>query len=370
MLENINSLMANFLFSILGIFVMNSVVHGLPFSAYFNPSSAGTSNMFDWTAVFLSELFIAQKMMGIFSILFGASIVLFIESAQKKGKDAKKLSLWRNFLLFCFGSIHMLFWEGDVLVFYALCAPIIILTYNKKIKFLFVLGLVITLFPIFLSIFFQSAYDPITGKNILATEGEDIGLGKFWFADSDEYGSASLVFLFGGFCRALGMMFIGVVLYRKFILNGNLESKIYKKMIFYGFSLGILLTLLSLIWYVSKDYSPSIALIGYIPSTIGMVPMVIGYIGLFSLLNRCLPQSILVYFSACGKMAFTNYITQTIFGILIFNLIFSKGTLGRAEIMVFVFVVWIIQILWSKYWLDNYKYGPLELIWRKLTYIF
>ena len=78
--------------AVLGIFVMNSVVHGLPFSAYFNPSSAGTSNMFDWTAVFLSELFIAQKMMGLFSILFGASIVLFIESAQKKGKDAKKLS--------------------------------------------------------------------------------------------------------------------------------------------------------------------------------------------------------------------------------------------------------------------------------------
>ena len=77
---------------------MNSVVHALPFSAYFNPSSAGTNNVFDWITVFLSELFVAQKMMGLFSVLFGASIVLFIESAQKKGKDAKRLSLRRNFL--------------------------------------------------------------------------------------------------------------------------------------------------------------------------------------------------------------------------------------------------------------------------------
>ena len=86
--------------SVLGILVMNSIIFSLPLSAYWNHSSAGTTNQIDWIIVVISEIFIAQKFMGLFSILFGASIVLFIESAIRRGSNhPKRLSLWRNILL-------------------------------------------------------------------------------------------------------------------------------------------------------------------------------------------------------------------------------------------------------------------------------
>ena len=68
-------------------------------------------------------------------------------------------------------------------------------------------------------------------------------------------------------------------------------------------------------------------------------------------------------------MAFTNYITQSIFGALVFYFLFDSIEFTRKEIIIFVLVVWIIQIFWSKFWLNHYKQGPLEWFWRKLTYI-
>jgi len=68
-------------------------------------------------------------------------------------------------------------------------------------------------------------------------------------------------------------------------------------------------------------------------------------------------------------MAFTNYIAQSILGLIFFGLIFDKGDLARNQIILFVFFVWLLQLWWSKYWLNHFTYGPLELVWRKLTYI-
>ena len=73
--------------AVLGILVMNSIIFALPFSAYWNHPSSGTTEIFDWILIIVSEVFIAQKFMGLFSILFGASIVLFIESAMRRGSN-------------------------------------------------------------------------------------------------------------------------------------------------------------------------------------------------------------------------------------------------------------------------------------------
>ena len=117
--------------AVLGILIMNSRFFAMPKSAMFNISTAGAENFIDWSILILSQLFVADKMMGLFSILFGASIVLFIESAKsKKIKNPRLLSLWRNFLLLIFGGIHASFWIGDVLLLYACCAVIIIIIHN------------------------------------------------------------------------------------------------------------------------------------------------------------------------------------------------------------------------------------------------
>ena len=121
--------------AVLGILMINSIFFGLPFSAGFTPSSAGHNGIIDWTIVIISDLFFNQKMMGLFSLLFGAGIVLFIEAANNRlHPKPRLLSFRRNFLLLVFGLIHLsLIWEGDVLTLYAICAPIIILLYKRDL---------------------------------------------------------------------------------------------------------------------------------------------------------------------------------------------------------------------------------------------
>ena len=360
--------------SVLGILVMNSIIFSLPLSAYWNHSSAGTTNQIDWIIVVISEIFIAQKFMGLFSILFGASIVLFIESAIRRGSNhPKRLSLWRNILLLCFGILHMSFlFKGDVLTIYAICAPIVIVLYKRNLILLTSLSIIFLLISVFSSLLFQGFLD-LQGNLLPGVKdyfSDGLGLSAYWFSESEKMGDAiGSFFAIDAFSRALGLMLLGVVFYRTSVLQGNLNSKIYIKMIFIGMLIGLPLSIFSISWLIFENYKPVIALTGFIPSTLGIIPLTIAYIGILSLLNRHLPDRICSYFRACGKMAFTNYIAQSILGLIFFGLIFDKGDLARNQIILFVFFVWFLQLWWSKYWLNHFTYGPLELVWRKLTYI-
>ena len=67
-------------------------------------------------------------------------------------------------------------------------------------------------------------------------------------------------------------------------------------------------------------------------------------------------------------MALTNYLTQSIIGVIVFSTIFEKGELGRGAVAVFIILVWVIQLIWSQAWLANFRFGPGEWIWRCVTY--
>ena len=356
--------------------MINSIFFGLPFSAGFNPSSAGHNGILDWTIVIISDLFFNQKMMGLFSLLFGAGIVLFIEAANNRQHPKPRLlSFRRNFLLLVFGLIHLsLIWEGDVLTLYAICAPIIILLYNRGLWVLISLSALCMLLPVVLSFFMQFLFDSQGNlvealRDSNASKSWNIGLGKYWFAAQEEAGDLVwLFFILDGFFRALGMMLLGVVLYRLNVIQGKLDSKIYRRMALFGLLIGLPITLSGTFWMISEDYNPEIALVGGIPNKLGIVPLVLAYIGIFSLLDKSISGKIASRVRACGRMAFTNYLSQSILGVLFFTVVFERGDFTRKEIVVFVVVVWATQLLCSKIWLDNFRYGPMEWIWRKLTY--
>ena len=362
--------------AVLGILMINSIFFGLPFSAGFNPSSAGHNGIIDWTIVIISDLFFNQKMMGLFSLLFGAGIVLFIEAANNRQHPKPRLlSFRRNFLLLVFGLIHLsLIWEGDVLTLYAICAPIIILLYNRGLWVLISLSALCMLLPVVLSFFMQFLFDSQGNlvealRDSNASKSWNIGLGKYWFAGQEEAGDLVwLFFILDGFLRALGMMLLGVVLYRLNVIQGKLDSKIYRRMALFGLLIGLPITLSGTFWMISADYNPEIALVGGIPNKLGIVPLVLAYIGIFSLLDKSISGKIASRVRACGRMAFTNYLLQSILGVLFFTVVFERGDFTRKEIVVFVVVVWATQLLCSKIWLDNFRYGPMEWIWRRLTY--
>ena len=361
--------------AILGILIMNSMIFALPESANWNHSSSGIDSYFDWILIFFAVIFIDGKMMGLFSILFGAGLLLFVDSAKKKGyKRPVMLSLWRNLLLLSFGILHIIFMFVfiDILFLYALLSPIILLLRNRSLYLLMVLFIIVISISTFSGIYFQGIFD---SNGNLSEGAKDIfldgkGLGPYWFSTQESFGGAigsytAIMY----FTRVFSLMLLGVILYRLNILQGNLKIKTNNQILISSLLIGIPISMITPIWLSLENYNPGIAIVSYIPLYLGTYPMVIGYICLLTLIYKKISPKVSDLFKACGRMAFTNYITQSIFGALVFYFLFDSIEFTRKEIIIFVLVVWIIQIVWSKFWLNHYKQGPLEWFWRKLTYI-
>ena len=343
--------------AVLGILLMNAVSYGLPPAAYFNLSADGTETWLDWTIGVLGEIFIDQKFMGIFSILFGAGIVLFADRAAAKGKRAGWLSFWRNLLLLGIGVLHMLLWDGDVLVIYAVAAPILILARNAPPKALLAVGAALVLIiPI------------VAGAAQTGVAADGRQLGELWLSEGDTSDDVSLYFIFDFFARAVGMMLIGVALFRLGVLSGEKPPQFYRRMALYGLGVGLPLAALGVVIAAVYDFDPKIALLTGIPNTVGTIPAALGIIALVILWNMRRQRRIHHALQATGRMALTNYLTQTIIGVIVLRSLLGDADLTRTAILGFVLAVWALQLLWSPVWLKYFRFGPFEWLWRVATY--
>ena len=365
-------------FAVLGILVINVISFGLPITALINHSSYGAESLLDWVVIVISSVFFEYKMMGLFSMLFGVGLMIFLDNAKQKVKKPKLLSFWRNCLLLLFGIAHLSIWEGDILIAYASCAFFIILfpqIQNNKITIFFITFLVFM--DLLLINYVDSLYDA-SGNLIIeeawvvaASEGGSLNLGKFWFPEESEWGNIfGLLFILDAGNRAMTLMIVGILLYRLNIIQGTRELNFYKKLMFYGFGTGVPFSIYSIYLLISSEYSAEIAITSKIWLTLSVIPMVLGYVGLLTIMNLKLRESISTRLRACGKMAFTNYITQTLLGVFVLSGLFEIGTFSRSQLVLYVIVIWGLQIYWSKPILNKWRYGPLEWFWRKLTYLF
>ena len=342
----------------LGILVMNAVSYGLPEAAYFNLDAAGSDTWLDWVVGVAGEIFIDQKTMALFSLLFGAGIVVFADRAEAKGRRPVRLSMWRNLLLLAIGILHTLLWEGDILVVYALCSPILLLLRKKNPRTLMIVGSAMVV---------SSAVWAALAQTAIPSDGE--GLGSYWFVDGGTIGDAAGVFLIADFfLRALGMMLIGVALFRLDIVQGRRPPEFYRRMVRVGFGVGLPLVLTGVIWQIVADFSPDIALIGEAPNTLATIPLAMAYLGLITLWNQGRDTALHERFRAVGRMALTNYLTQTIIGIIVLRGIFNQADLTRTGVALFILSVWALQLAWSKPWLERFRFGPFEWAWRCATY--
>ena len=343
--------------AVLGILLMNAVSYGLQPAAYFNLSAAGTETWLDWTIGVFGEVFVDQKFMGIFSILFGAGIVLFADRAAAKGIRANWLSLWRNFLLLGIGVLHTLLWDGDVLVMYAIAAPILILARNAPARALLIAGAALILIIPFAAVAAQAAVDP---------DGRQ--LGELWLSGGDVSDGIGVYVFFDFFVRALGMMLIGVALFRMGVLSGEKPPEFYRRMAAFGLGVGLPLAALGVGIAALHDFDPKIALLAAIPNTVGTIPASLGFIALIILWNMRSERRIHRALQATGRMALTNYLTQTIIGVLVLQVLLDDANLTRTAILGFVLAVWALQLLWSPAWLARFRFGPFEWVWRVATY--
>ena len=342
--------------AVLAIPIMNVVSYGLPPAAYYNLSAGGSLTAVDWLIGIAGEIFIDQKAMGLFSMLFGAGIVFFADRVAAKGGSAIGLSLWRNVVLFGFGVLHSLLWIGDVLVVYALCAPFLIACRRANPGLLLATGVVLTVSPVLLAGYAHSLQLPVDA------------LGEFWLTYGSEMSAAVLVYVLGdAFLRAAGMMLVGVALYRYGIVQGGRSDAVYRRLALYGLGLGLPLAACGTAIQLWSEFSAELALLSEIPNTLATLPATLGYLGCITLWCRKISRTTSWRFEAVGRMALTNYISQTIIGLLVLDALFGNS-LDRSGLALFVLLLAAAQIIWSNRWLARHRYGPLEWLWRSATY--
>lgn len=343
--------------AILGILPMNALVFGLANTAYFNVSADGVEQPLDWIIGILTMVFVDQKMMALFSLLFGVGVVIFAERAAAKNRRVVWLSLWRFALLFAVGMAHAALWFGDILALYAMCAPVVLLVHKLPARLLAGAGVVLALAGAALAPFVQA---------MVGADGAE--LGDYWLVGAGAKSTdVETWFLLNAGGRALGLMLIGVALYRLGIVQGGRNDVYYRRLVAWGIGVGAAVTAVGSAIYIATDWSADYAVVGTVPTGLGTIPMALGYMAAIILWNRSSSRH-LERFRNAGRMALTNYLTQTVIGLATLGWLLDDVDLTRTMIAVWIVGVWTLQLWWSTWWLSRFRYGPFEWAWRCGTY--
>ena len=345
--------------AVMGILIMNAVSFFFVGAAYFDISSPENKTILDWLVGGFGEVFADQKFMALFSILFGASVLLFCERAAAKGHSPVRLSLWRNFLLLLMGLFHESIWEGDILFVYACCAPVLLLCRKLPPTLLISVGTLLYLSPIIVSGLAVSVVDPaafleVWGSLSIKNPSSDVDL-------------VLLGLMYDVFARAMGMMFIGMGLYANgMLIHANASDALFNRSLCLV-ALGALLSGVGLAWTATQNFSPTAIVQGNIANTVGTVPMALGYLGLLMWWNEKTSGVLINRIRALGKTALTNYIGQTVVCVVLASLLPNEW-LSRTTVFLLIIVIWWAQLYLAEKWLKQYRFGPLEYLWRCATY--
>ena len=373
-------------FAILGILIMNITNFSQVNIAYMNPTiGAGLEGYNQYFHAF-NYIFADTRFMSIFSILFGAGVVLFTRNAETKDKRAGVLHFKRMFWLLLFGFVHAYFiWSGDILVAYAICGCFIFFLRKKSIRTLLVMSTLLFIIPLTFNLM---TYYGMTSDELestfaffhpnpeqIATEIKTMQ-GSFNEQMTIRLKNAiefqTFVFLIETFWRTTAMMLLGMMLFRKGVLSADKSIKYYKKMILVGFAPGLILSIIGLNQAYDFEWSGAYVMnIGANYKLVSGVFMAIGYIGLVMwFFKKGIFKNLQSRLQATGRMAFTNYIGMSLICTLIFNGhgLGLFGTFDRLQQFLVVISLWVLILILSPLVLKKYRFGPLEWMWRKLTY--
>ena len=205
--------------AVLGILLMNAVSFKLGSAPYFNLSAGGSETWLDWTVGVFGEIFIDQKFMGLFSLLFGAGMILFIDRAAARGRRAVILNLWRNGLLLIIGVLHYMLWDGDVLMIYAISSVFLVALRILSARALITVGVIV---------FLSSVVGALLAQNIADTTGTSLA-GIWTPGEINTEDMIGIPVLLGYFLRALGLILVGAGLYRTGFMNGGMPASTYRR---------------------------------------------------------------------------------------------------------------------------------------------
>lgn len=374
-------------FAVLGILIVNASYFAAPWQTGLNPSlpplAVTDETLWSW---FIMHVFFEFKCITLFSLLFGVSIYLVGGEFGDKARGGLLRS--RLFWLLIFGLIHAtLIWNGDILVTYALTGFLVMFARSWSPRVLLIVGIILLL----LSIGFQSSF-ALFFDYIPATKIADIEAQIFTPPPEDvqatiaayqaglvsatqQNASAWLTFLANTVgslvVRTAGVMMIGLALFKLGFLSGRAPNWVYAIFLAIG---AVSFALIGYQAWLNAENGFTFRHMmagGAFANTALAIFGALFYASLFIVLVKAGARFITEPLAAVGRMAFTNYLTQS----LIMTTIFwggrgfgLYGEVDRPTLMAIVVAVWVLQLIWSPLWLARYQMGPFEWIWRRLSY--
>ena len=378
--------------AVMGIVLANMPAFALPMPAYFSPLAWGGHDGPQVAAWLANFIFVEGKMRGLFSFLFGASMLLVIDRADRAGESAAKVHFARMAVLFLFGLAHMcLLWWGDILAHYALVGAFAFLFARLRSEQLLaasLTALVVTIAwnCIGLSALISSAArdtpEAIALWDNFAwsfgvppaewTLGEVAAMRGGWLNGVHwrwDYLDGPIAFAEAVGPETLTAMLLGLWGYRSGFVTGAWARATYLKVAWIGLGIAWAAYLLIGLNTIAHGFDQRWV---YADSIVAAAPFrMIGTLGYASLIILLLRQGSMATerIAAVGRAAFTNYLGTS----LLMAAIFYGWGLGqfaywdRAAIYAVVPIAWLLMLAWSKPWLARFRYGPFEWMWRSLA---
>jgi uncharacterized protein len=404
--------------ALLGILLMN--IPGFAMPDYYSESFASDpQNLNFWVSAVISVGF-EGKMRALFGMIFGAGVLLFVSKKEQAGKSVTGLFYRRMFWLILFGLIHahLILWIGDILYLYGFCGMLVYLCRKVKPIYL-VLGVPLVAVFDFTAgtLFYQHLRDKriayveasaVARENKPLTETQKDALAQWRELEKtlipnredaqentrkmkSDYATVAsrlrplawkfeTIFLPIEIWDSLALMLLGLALYRWGFLTGQWWNRDYAKVLAIGYGIGLPLATFS--FYHSYLYSPnletSLRRMELVPIEwvrliypFQRIFLVMAHVAAIILLYKAqYAQKLFRSLEAVGQMALTNYIMQSVICTLFFfgYGLNYYGELEFYQIYFVVLAVWIVQLITSPIWLRFFLFGPLEWVWRSLTY--
>ena len=398
-------------FALLGILVMNITAFGLPAPAYWNPAAAGGTtgwNLFTWV---VTEVLADGKMRAIFSLAFGASVLLLVERLSRKGAgvDAADIHYRRMLWLLVFGLIHAyLIWFGDILFPYAMMGLVLFPLRKLSPRALLITAGIMMLVMTGDAVryyfhlkneqreYAQILADEKAGKE-LSTDQKDTK--KDWEDTLKEFspspddlkketdahrGSYFQLVAFRSkqvfrmhsrpiylpipWFDFLAMMLFGMAFLKLGVLTAARSVRFYVWMALLSFAVGLPAHAWTVWWFWKQQFSIESSNLVGIAYEIGRITA-FGYIAVLLLVIKLnVWSSATAMLAAVGRMAFSNYILTSVVCSILFDGFRLFGKLQRYQLYGVVLLVWAVNLVVSPIWLRHFRFGPLEWLWRSLTY--
>ena len=398
--------------AILGILVMNVYAFAMPFIAYMNPYKMGGTEAWNIGTWIFTHILFDQKFISIFAMLFGAGLVLMTERAESRGAKPARFYFRRQFWLVVIGALHAYFiWFGDILFAYALIGMLVYPFRKRRPRTLIIIACLLLPVALLLNLgnakMMELTMAKVAGIEVLLAQGEELDEEQQQILDDweqqrtfsfptdedvqkevDAYrGSyvdivrfrAPLVammqvfmVIFFGIWRIAPLMMIGMALMKLGILTGERSADFYRRFMLVFYLFGLPLTVFSAADLHAHQFDQlHVMRGGGLANYFGSLLVALGHIGLVMWIAKTgMLQRLMQRFAAVGRMALSNYLAHSIILTTVFYGygLGLYGSVPRFWQMGFVAAVVALQLWWSPWWLERYRFGPVEWAWRSLTY--